>query len=157
MSRKVLVAVDGSEHSHAALDWYLKKCKRDDDMLYGCIVKQQPSLPTFSFKAGITVPHEEWEEILKKTNERANKEEEYFEMTVVPTKMKHEFEPLLDPDNKPGERICEHARNKKVDLIIMGTRGLNTLRRTLLGSVSDYVLHHAHVPIAIVPMPEEAK
>ena len=31
----------------------------------------------------------------------------------------------------------------------MGTRGLGTVRRTILGSVSDYVLHHAHCPVCI--------
>ena len=34
-------------------------------------------------------------------------------------------------------------------MIVMGTRGLGTVRRTILGSVSDYVLHHAHCPVII--------
>ena len=33
----------------------------------------------------------------------------------------------------------------------MGTRGLGKIRRTFLGSVSNYVLHHAHIPVIIVP------
>ena len=37
----------------------------------------------------------------------------------------------------------------------MGSRGLNTLRRTFMGSVSDYVLHHVHVPVMIVPPAHE--
>ncbi len=31
----------------------------------------------------------------------------------------------------------------------MGTRGMGTIRRTLLGSVSDYVVHHAHCPVTV--------
>ena len=38
----------------------------------------------------------------------------------------------------------------------MGTRGLSTIRRTVLGSVSDYVLHHTTIPVAVVPTPEES-
>ena len=43
----------------------------------------------------------------------------------------------------------ELAKNEKAELIVMGTRGLGTVRRTILGSVSDYVLHHVHCPILI--------
>ena len=49
----------------------------------------------------------------------------------------------------PGEAIVKAAEDDKADMIIMGSRGLNRYRRTLLGSVSDYVLHHAHCPVCI--------
>ena len=48
------------------------------------------------------------------------------------------------------------AKKQKADLIVMGTRGLSTLRRTVLGSVSDYCLHHSEIAIAVVPTPEES-
>lgn len=38
----------------------------------------------------------------------------------------------------------------------MGTRGLSQLRRTVMGSVSDYVLHHTDKPVAVVPLKEES-
>ena len=51
----------------------------------------------------------------------------------------------------PGEGICEIANQYDAKIIVMGTRGLGKIRRTLLGSVSNYVLHHAHIPVIIVP------
>ena len=57
---------------------------------------------------------------------------------------------------KPGEGICGAAGKNHADLVVMGTRGLSTLRRTVLGSVSDYVLHHSQIPVAVVPTPEPA-
>ena len=51
----------------------------------------------------------------------------------------------------PGETICEVADREHVSFIVMGSRGLNALRRTFTGSVSDYVLRHAHVPVTVVP------
>ena len=54
----------------------------------------------------------------------------------------------------PGEGIITTAEKERADLIVMGTRGLSTLRRTVLGSVSDYVLHHTKIPVAVVPYPE---
>jgi len=36
-----------------------------------------------------------------------------------------------------------------VTTIVVGTRGLGSVRRTILGSVSDYVVHHAHCPVIV--------
>jgi hypothetical protein len=49
----------------------------------------------------------------------------------------------------PGEGLCKGIEETGATLAIVGTRGMGTLRRTFLGSVSDYVLHHAHVPVLI--------
>lgn len=51
--------------------------------------------------------------------------------------------------SSPGEGICKIAKEVNADLIITGTRGMGSVRRTLLGSVSDYILHHAHVPVIV--------
>jgi nucleotide-binding universal stress UspA family protein len=43
----------------------------------------------------------------------------------------------------PGRLICELAKSWNADLIIIGRRGLSGLGEFWLGSVSNYVLHHA--------------
>jgi nucleotide-binding universal stress UspA family protein len=35
-------------------------------------------------------------------------------------------------------------------MIVMGSRGHGKIRRTLLGSVSDAVVRHAHCPVTII-------
>lgn len=55
------------------------------------------------------------------------------------------------PDKRPGEGIVSKVNELGIQLIIMGSRGLSTVRRTILGSVSDYVLHHSQIPICIIP------
>jgi nucleotide-binding universal stress UspA family protein len=50
---------------------------------------------------------------------------------------------------KPGEVIVDMALEEKASMIVMGTRGLGTIRRTIMGSVSDYVVHHAHCPVVV--------
>lgn len=62
---------------------------------------------------------------------------------------------LLEQSGKPGEAICKVAREKNAVLIVVGSRGLGTIRRTLLGSVSTYIVHHADVAVTVIPMPNE--
>ena len=50
-----------------------------------------------------------------------------------------------------GEKICEVAAEEQSIMIVMGSRGQGLIRRTLLGSVSDYCVHHSHVPVIVVP------
>jgi hypothetical protein len=50
---------------------------------------------------------------------------------------------------KPGEVITRVAHQEKSSLIVIGSRGLSKLKRTIQGSVSDYVLHHAHCPVIV--------
>lgn len=50
---------------------------------------------------------------------------------------------------KPGEVICKLAAEEGAALIVVGTRGLGKIRRTIMGSVSDYVIHHSHVPVLV--------
>uniref|UniRef100_A0A8W8LZ89 UspA domain-containing protein n=1 Tax=Magallana gigas TaxID=29159 RepID=A0A8W8LZ89_MAGGI len=53
--------------------------------------------------------------------------------------------------DKPGEGIVRIAEELGADLIAMGSRGEGTVRRTMTGSASDYVLHHSTVPVLICP------
>jgi nucleotide-binding universal stress UspA family protein len=55
---------------------------------------------------------------------------------------------------KPGEIIVNTAKTEKASLIVIGSRGLSKLKRTLVGSVSDFVLHHAHCPVCICKLKE---
>ncbi|MEC4895424.1 MAG: universal stress protein [Oscillatoria sp. PMC 1051.18] len=50
----------------------------------------------------------------------------------------------------PGHVICNCAKNWGADLIIVGRRGRSGLSEILLGSVSNYVLHHATCAVLVV-------
>ena len=56
---------------------------------------------------------------------------------------------FVSKEGDPGEAIVAVGQKEKAVLIVCGTRGMGKLRRTFLGSVSDYVVHHAHCPVLV--------
>lgn len=55
----------------------------------------------------------------------------------------------------PGRVICDLAKTWDADLIILGRRGHTGLKELFLGSISNYVLHHA--PCSVLTIQGEAK
>ncbi|GBF80208.1 universal stress protein [Aphanothece sacrum] len=51
-----------------------------------------------------------------------------------------------------GRTICKVAKEWLADLIIIGHRGRSGFQELLLGSVSNYVLHHAPCSVLIVQL-----
>ena len=50
----------------------------------------------------------------------------------------------------PGRAICELAKTWKADLIVVGSHQRKGLSEMILGSVSNYVLHHAPCAVLVV-------
>lgn len=54
----------------------------------------------------------------------------------------------------PGSVLARASAT--ADLLVAGSRGWGTLRRIVLGSTSDWLVHHAECPVVIAPRPEHA-
>ena len=54
-------------------------------------------------------------------------------------------------ESPAGPGIIANARD--AELIVVGRRGLGTVRSLVLGSVSSYVVQHATCPVLVVPAP----
>ena len=50
----------------------------------------------------------------------------------------------------PGTQLCQIANAWQADLLIVGSRGRTGLSQLLLGSVSNYVTHHARCSVLVV-------
>ena len=68
--------------------------------------------------------------------------------------VKYETELL---EGSPAEVVLEIARSRDVDLIVVGSRGLGTVRGALLGSVSSEIVHHADRPVLVARSTEHAR
>jgi nucleotide-binding universal stress UspA family protein len=53
-------------------------------------------------------------------------------------------------DGDPGEAIVAAADSENADLIVVGSHGRSGVSRFLIGSVSDFVVRHAHCPVMVV-------
>ena len=51
---------------------------------------------------------------------------------------------------RPYAEIVHLAEELGVGIVVVGSRGEGRVRRALLGSVSDSVVHHAHCPVLVV-------
>ena len=144
MFSRILVGLDGSPFAERAL-----KCAVDLAKKYGAkliiihVVLRQFYAVTPS-EAGVlatTVFVKEMEAEGKETLRRAS---------VSPPKAEGaDYESRL-LQGVAAEEIIKLALSEKVDLIVVGSRGLTEVRAFLLGSVSDKVSHHAKIPTLIV-------
>lgn len=148
--RKVLIAMDGSEHSFYAFDWYMANMHRDgvevliahcpdySSLLHAPVMSSDPAMIS-------RMIHQEEEEV----NSIVSKIKDKLTQHGVKGK-------LLRLSGEAGHSIVKTAELEGVSCIVTGTRGQGKVRRTLLGSVSDYILNHAHVPVLICRHKEEA-
>ncbi|XP_020209192.1 universal stress protein A-like protein isoform X2 [Cajanus cajan] len=163
MGMKVMVAVDESDGSFYALKWALDNLLTtmatvgdatpdNEGMMF--LVHVEPKVHNYVYPVG---PGGAVVDSVKKAQEERS-------TTILSRALKMCHDKLVKAESMilsgdPREMICEAAEQMQVSLLVMGSRGLGVLKRTILGSVSDYCAHHARVPILIVkpPQPEHNK
>ncbi len=53
-------------------------------------------------------------------------------------------------DGSPASKIAEFAEEEKVDLVIVGSRGLGGISEAILGSVANSIVHKSKVSVLVV-------
>ncbi|XP_022334699.2 stress response protein NhaX-like [Crassostrea virginica] len=142
---KVLIAIDGSNFSRDALQWYLKAIHTPGNKVI--LVHVTNHLHNFAYNTSI-IPGDP--ELIR----LAYQEEEHKAKAIIDEAKEFIGKHQIDGEvvrlfGNPGEQIVKKAEDIEATLVITGSRGLGTIRRTVLGSVSDYVIHHSHVPVIV--------
>lgn len=146
---KITVAVDGSPNSEGALDIAIDMAKRYQSEL--SIVGVAPLVPLYVASAEPWIPSEIPEGEVKFYRSIVDKNVHRAEAAGVAGVTGICLEGVV------VDEIVAHLEHHPPDLLVIGSRGLSTAKRLLLGSVSDAVVHHAKCPVLIVRGPAEAK
>ncbi|VEL13718.1 unnamed protein product [Protopolystoma xenopodis] len=164
-TRHVLLAVDGNEYSERAFYWYIRHLAKPGDQLALLQILPHHNAPAteelVSYDQQPARDGSNRDQILKAQN-LYNDYGERLMCTIQQDPALSDFlkdqmtyRAYVKRSSNIGAGIVDTQNRLGVDIIVMGTRSLNMLKRTFLGSVSDYVLHHATVPVAVVPPPAE--
>jgi len=142
MFSKIMVPVDGSEHSKKALDYAIKLGKMFSSEIVLIHVVQQPIFPFSEMTTSTFI-----DKVIEGLMENARRIINAAKDTV-----KREGLRVVDiiKVGQPAEVIISEAEKLNVNLIVIGSKGVSKVKRFLLGSISDAVVHHAKCPVLIV-------
>jgi len=139
----ILVAVDGTQAAERALECAIELTKKHASKLIILHVMLQRLYAVTPTEAAVLAPtvfvsemQAEAEGIIKKSEEQVRDEGISYECKMV--------------QGVPADEIVKCVQAEGVDLVIMGSRGLNEVRAFLFGSVSDKVCHRVKCPALIV-------
>ena len=135
---RILVAVDGSEFSDAAVDQAVS---------LGGICNSQIFVTSVVdlYPEQMAVAPALVENMSKEVREHLDRAAEKFTNAGIAC------ETIVHMGGKPHEFIIQEARERAVDLIVMGTKGRTGLDRVILGSVAQSVIGHAPCAVLVVP------
>ncbi len=138
MYKNILLAVDGSEHSLRAMKEAIKMATLVDDCAIEVVYVVDYS------KSKDEVLHSQGKEELDLSRRKKLLPiEEQLKSSDLSYRLK-----LLH--GEPGPAIVDYANKENFDLVILGSRGLNSLQEMVLGSVSHKVVKRVKCPVLIV-------
>lgn len=156
MYRKILVALD-----HSALKIYLlakaietaKLMKADLMIVHALSAYEEgsPGLPVRAYHSYYPISDSiAWDTYQKRWESYEHEgidELRKFAAEATTQGIKTEF---TQTAGDPGRVICDVAGSWQADLIVVGNRGRSGLSEFFLGSVSNYVMHHAPCSVLVV-------
>ncbi|BFZ08204.1 hypothetical protein BsWGS_11243 [Bradybaena similaris] len=147
--RICIVAVDKSQDSEFALDWYIKNLYKTGDQVVLVYVPEGHGLLHAS----------KWENTVYSLNRdimTGVSLDEQKQIVEVMSRFARKLRRLRIEGRvrnimalKPEDGILRAADEENAEMIVVGCRGRGALHRTFGGSVSDYLVHHAPCPVVV--------
>lgn len=130
--KKILLAYDGGEPARRALDKTIELAKAS-----GAEVGVISVVPVRAGRA----PIDPWDDRSVHAEELLEARKLLREAGIEAT--------MIEPGGDPARTIERVAEERDYDTIVIGSRGLGTIARTLQGSVSEHVAANAHATVVV--------
>jgi nucleotide-binding universal stress UspA family protein len=153
---KILVPLDGSDHSLKALEIAIQIAKKFDGKItlihvYSVAITpvimpepttvtppMMPPMTSAEVTKAVEAIRKAGASILADGEQKVKAEEVQVETILK--------------EGHIVQEIVRTAKESKFDLIVIGGRGISRIRELLLGSVTDGVIHHAHCPVLVIKL-----
>lgn len=152
--KNILVAYDGSEPSTEALAVAKDLIDNDESTTLHIIsvvavgLLGIPGASSLDGTSGVIADPSPYDDALQSAQEDAMQDiDQAIDDLLSEARFKIDKKVMVA--SKAADGICEYAREKEVDMIVMGRRGLGAFG-AILGSVSYSVLHQMKIPVVTV-------
>ncbi len=135
---RILVALDGSKYSEAALDQAVSLGKTCNSHIFALTVVDL-------YPTQIELAPQLYEKMHAQANQTLESAKEKIEKENI------SCETIVHTGGQPYEFIVNEAKDKNIDLIVMGTHGRTGLKKFFMGSVVERVIGHAPCSVMVVP------
>lgn len=159
MIHHVLVPTDGSEYAERAVRFSAQVADRRHEAEVTVIYVHLRVQPVSQERASVEVPGEPRRDVPMFQNE-TDAEDLVHAQEIVDAAVAEIKSLVTSPDvtvtgcvvvdDRVDEGVLKVADEIKADIIVMGTRGLSTLRGAIMGSVSHAMIEKASCPVLIV-------
>ena len=146
MYKRILIATDGSPLSDKAVKQGLGLAQLSEASVVA--LKVVPRYPRSYFEGGVPVDASDIKRIEQQWAEAAQ-----TMVDAVKTKGSKqgvEVKAVIAKSDLVAEAIIAAAKKHKCDLIVMASHGRKGLKRLLLGSETQHVLTHSHIPVLVL-------
>ncbi|CAN7665053.1 universal stress protein [Pseudorhodoferax sp. LjRoot39] len=146
MYQRILVATDGSELSQKAVDSALDLAAKLGAAVVA--VKVVPPYPHSYFDGAMAIDLKEIERTEANWKAAALKDLEAVQSAGVPRNVT--VTPVVVRGDQVSEALIATAQKHHCDLIVMASHGRRGVSRLLLGSETQHVLTHSHIPVLVL-------
>ena len=147
---KILVAIDGSEHSMKAAEYAIYLARDNNAQLIALTVLDITKIG-YAASAFIASPMHGLDELEQKRKEAHEWLDKVGKLTSSQKANDAiHFKSQIEESMSVAGTIVDFAENQNIDLIVVGSRGRSGFTKLLLGSVASRVVTYASCPVLVI-------